>query len=143
MATMRRRLAAPPVSELDHDDHPDEPAPQEDDEADVVWKHLSAADVQAKLNMMFSTEAVVFVSALLDALNADRPGLLYGSPVYRLDHRDQGADRDERGGASLVRRRQRLHLSLLVMLLRVSAVRLTVVVHCGVGLNGFSEREWV
>ena len=37
--------SSPPVSELVYDDHPDEPAPQEDDEAEVVWKHLSAADV--------------------------------------------------------------------------------------------------
>ena len=28
--------SSPPVSKLDHDDHPDEPAPQEDDEAEVV-----------------------------------------------------------------------------------------------------------
>ena len=35
---------------------------------------------------MFSTEAVVFVSALLDALNADRPGLSYGSRASKLDH---------------------------------------------------------
>ena len=62
------------------------------------------------------------------ALNADRPGLLYGSPVYRLDHRDQGADRDERGSFSRTTApTTRLHLYLLVMLLRVSAVRLTVV----------------
>ena len=76
----------PPVSELDDDHGPDEPAPPEDVEADVLWKHLSAADVQAKLDVMFLTEAVVFVSALLDALKADRPGLGYGSRVYQLDH---------------------------------------------------------
>ena len=52
----------------------------------MLWKHLSAADVQAKLDVMFLTEAVVFVSALLDALKADRPGLGYGSRVYQLDH---------------------------------------------------------
>jgi len=78
--------SSPPVSELDDDDGPDEPAPPEPDEAEVLWKHLSAADVQAKLDVMFSTEAVVFVSALLDALNADRPGQGYGSRVYQLDH---------------------------------------------------------
>ena len=50
--------SSPPVSELDDDDgRPDEPAPPEDDEADVLWKHLSAADVQAKLDVMFLTEA--------------------------------------------------------------------------------------
>ena len=53
----------------------------------MLWKHLSAADVQeAKLDVMFLTEAVVFVSALLDALKTDRPGLGYGSRVYQLDH---------------------------------------------------------
>ena len=78
--------SSPPVSELGDDDDPDEPEPPEDDEAEVLWKHLSAADVQAKLDVMFLTEAVVFVSALLDALNADRPGLSYGSRVYQLDH---------------------------------------------------------
>ena len=61
-------------------------APQADDEAELIWKHLTAADVQAKLNESFSTEAVVIVSSLLDALNADRPGLSYGSLVYQLDH---------------------------------------------------------
>ena len=59
--------SSPPVSELDDDHGPDEPAPPEDVEADVLWKHLSAADVQAKLDVMLLTEAVVFVSALLDA----------------------------------------------------------------------------
>ena len=55
--------------------------------------------------MMFSTEAVVFVSALLDALNADRPGLLYGSPVYRLDHLTKVLT-EMNEGVSLVRRRR-------------------------------------
>ena len=69
MATMARRLAArhPSRSSMTTTAGPDEPAPPEDVEADVLWKHLSAADVQAKLDVMLLTEAVVFVSALLDA----------------------------------------------------------------------------
>ena len=74
---------SPPVSEADDDK---ELTPQADDVAELIRKPLTAADVQVKLNEMFSAEAVVIVSSLLDALNADRPGLSYGSLVYQLEH---------------------------------------------------------